>query len=162
MNCAPLSRRCLPTRPCLRTRPLFSPTCWSPTTCAAFSVTVRSRRPAMSNIFRMANLTPAAEITTLSESPTTLVLDGGGGLGYFPCHQAATRLIAKAQELRHCRRDHAQSRTFRRGRHLRPYPSGARPVLLCHVRPPVEPASGRFRHVGSRRLTNGLRHPHRE
>lgn len=48
--------------------------------------------------FRDGELTPAAEITTLSESPATLVLDGGGGLGYFPCHQATTRLIAKAQE----------------------------------------------------------------
>lgn len=47
--------------------------------------------------FRDDQLTPAAEITTISETPTTLVLDGGGGLGYFPCHQAATRLVAKAQ-----------------------------------------------------------------
>jgi L-2-hydroxycarboxylate dehydrogenase (NAD+) len=47
--------------------------------------------------FREGRLTPTPEITTVSESPTTLVLDGGGGLGYFPCHQAATRLIAKAQ-----------------------------------------------------------------
>ncbi len=48
--------------------------------------------------FQDGELTPAAEITTLVESPTMLVLDGGGGLGYFPCHQATTRLIAKAQE----------------------------------------------------------------
>ncbi len=47
--------------------------------------------------FREGRLTPTAEITTLSETPATLVLDGGGGLGYFPCHQAATRLIAKAR-----------------------------------------------------------------
>jgi L-2-hydroxycarboxylate dehydrogenase (NAD+) len=47
--------------------------------------------------FRAGRLTPAATITTVSETPTTLVLDGGGGLGYFPCHEAATRLIAKAQ-----------------------------------------------------------------
>ncbi|HLK56394.1 MAG TPA: Ldh family oxidoreductase [Chthonomonadaceae bacterium] len=48
--------------------------------------------------FQEGRLTPAAEITTVSETPTTLVLDGGGGLGYFPCHEAVTRLIAKAQE----------------------------------------------------------------
>ena len=47
--------------------------------------------------FRQGELTPTSETTTLSETPATLVLDGGGGLGYFPCHQAATRLIAKAQ-----------------------------------------------------------------
>lgn len=48
--------------------------------------------------FREGRLTPVSEVTTLSETATTLVLDGGGGLGYFPCHEAATRLIAKAQE----------------------------------------------------------------
>ena len=47
--------------------------------------------------FREGRLTPTAEITTVSETPTTLVLDGGGGLGYFPCHQAAARLAEKAK-----------------------------------------------------------------
>lgn len=47
--------------------------------------------------FRAGRLTPTAEISTISESPSTLVLDGGGGLGYFPCHEAATRLAAKAK-----------------------------------------------------------------
>lgn len=47
--------------------------------------------------FREGRLTPTAEITTISETPATLVLDGGGGLGYFPCHQAATQLIGKAK-----------------------------------------------------------------
>lgn len=47
--------------------------------------------------FQEGRLTPTPEITTVSETATTLVLDGGGGLGYFPCHQAATSLIAKAQ-----------------------------------------------------------------
>jgi L-2-hydroxycarboxylate dehydrogenase (NAD+) len=48
--------------------------------------------------FRAGELTPSAEISILSETPTTLVLDGGGGLGYFPCHQAVTRLVDKAKE----------------------------------------------------------------
>ena len=48
--------------------------------------------------FRSGRLTPAAEIRTLSETPTTLVLDGGGGLGYFPCYEATQRLIAKAKQ----------------------------------------------------------------
>lgn len=47
--------------------------------------------------FRACRLTPASTITTVSETPATLVLDGGGGLGYFPCHEAATRLVAKAR-----------------------------------------------------------------
>jgi LDH2 family malate/lactate/ureidoglycolate dehydrogenase len=49
--------------------------------------------------FREGRLTPAADIVTLSETPTTLVLDGGGGLGYFPCYEAANRLVAKAQSV---------------------------------------------------------------
>ena len=48
--------------------------------------------------FQEGELKPDAEVTTLMESPTTLVLDGGGGLGYFPCYEAVTRLIAKAEE----------------------------------------------------------------
>jgi L-2-hydroxycarboxylate dehydrogenase (NAD+) len=47
--------------------------------------------------FREGRLTPVAPITTISETPTTLVLDGGGGLGYFPCYEAATRLVDKAK-----------------------------------------------------------------
>jgi LDH2 family malate/lactate/ureidoglycolate dehydrogenase len=48
--------------------------------------------------FREGRLTPTAEVTTIAETPSTLVLDGGGGLGYFPCHRAAAALIAKAQQ----------------------------------------------------------------
>jgi L-2-hydroxycarboxylate dehydrogenase (NAD+) len=47
--------------------------------------------------FEAGRLTPTSEITVVSETPATLVLDGGGGLGYFPCVEAAERLIAKAQ-----------------------------------------------------------------
>lgn len=47
--------------------------------------------------FLEGRLTPAARVATVSETVSTLVLDGGGGLGYFPCHEAATRLVAKAQ-----------------------------------------------------------------
>lgn len=47
--------------------------------------------------FREGRLTPDAQITTRAETPATLVLDGGGGLGYFPCFEAATRLVDKAK-----------------------------------------------------------------
>lgn len=47
--------------------------------------------------FRNERLTPTAPVTTVQESPATLVLDGGGGLGYFPCYEAVTRLVPKAK-----------------------------------------------------------------
>ena len=49
--------------------------------------------------FRAGRLTAAPEIRVVNESPTTLVVDGGGGLGYFPAHKAATLLGAKAEEM---------------------------------------------------------------
>lgn len=47
--------------------------------------------------FREGRLTPTAPVTIIQETPAALVLDGGGGLGYFPCHEAITRLIPKAK-----------------------------------------------------------------
>jgi LDH2 family malate/lactate/ureidoglycolate dehydrogenase len=44
-------------------------------------------------------LTPAPEVRVTAESPTTVTVDGGGGLGYFPAHRAATLLGAKALEM---------------------------------------------------------------
>lgn len=49
--------------------------------------------------FKQGELTPDAEITVTNESPTTLIVDGGGGLGYYPAHELTTRLIPKAQEM---------------------------------------------------------------
>ncbi len=49
--------------------------------------------------FRAERLTPRPEVRVIEETPTTLVVDGGGGLGYFPAHLAATRLGPKAREL---------------------------------------------------------------
>jgi LDH2 family malate/lactate/ureidoglycolate dehydrogenase len=49
--------------------------------------------------FRNGELTPDPEIWVISETPATLILDGGGGLGYYPAHQLTTLLIPKAQEL---------------------------------------------------------------
>ena len=49
-------------------------------------------------LFRDGRLTPDSTVTTLSETSTTLVLDGGEGLGYFPCWEAIQRLIPKAKE----------------------------------------------------------------
>src|SRR5688572_12317608 len=54
---------------------------------------------AYANHFRKGELTPDPEITVVNESPTTLTLDGGGGLGYYSSHLLTTRLIPKAQEM---------------------------------------------------------------
>lgn len=48
--------------------------------------------------FRHGRLTPEPEIRIVDESPNLVVVDGGGGLGYFPAHLAATRLGPKAKE----------------------------------------------------------------
>ncbi len=48
--------------------------------------------------FRAGRLNPTPNVTVVNESPTTLVVDGDGGLGYFPAHEAATRLGPKALE----------------------------------------------------------------
>lgn len=49
--------------------------------------------------FRAGRLTPAPEVRVVEESPATLLVDGGGGLGYFPAHRAAGLLAAKALEV---------------------------------------------------------------
>ena len=40
---------------------------------------------------------PRPEVTVVSEAAASLVLDGDGGLGYFPCHQGTGRVIEKAR-----------------------------------------------------------------
>ena len=40
---------------------------------------------------------PRPEISVVSEAPAALVMDGGGGLGYFPCHQGTRKIIEKAK-----------------------------------------------------------------
>lgn len=45
---------------------------------------------------REGTINPRPQVRVVSESPTTAVLDGDGGLGYFVAHQAAEMAIAKA------------------------------------------------------------------
>ncbi len=40
---------------------------------------------------------PAPVMRDVHESPAALVIDGDGGLGYFPCYRGTQRLIAKAR-----------------------------------------------------------------
>lgn len=46
--------------------------------------------------FRAGRLNPRPEIRVVSETPTIMIVDGDGGLGYFPAHHAASALGAKA------------------------------------------------------------------
>lgn len=55
--------------------------------------------PAYVDHFRAGRLNPAPNVAVVNESPTTLVVDGDGGLGYFAAHQAATMLGPKALEM---------------------------------------------------------------
>jgi LDH2 family malate/lactate/ureidoglycolate dehydrogenase len=49
-------------------------------------------------LLRSGRLNPRPEVRTIRESQATMVLDGDGGLGYFPAWRAAHSLIAKARE----------------------------------------------------------------
>lgn len=41
---------------------------------------------------------PCPELKVISESPGALVMDGDGGLGYFPCYHGTQKAIVKAQQ----------------------------------------------------------------
>lgn len=46
--------------------------------------------------FRKGQLNPRPDVRLISESPAILIVDGDGGLGYFPAHRAVHALIDKA------------------------------------------------------------------
>ncbi len=46
---------------------------------------------------RVGAVNPAPEVTVVTEAPSALVLDGDGGLGYFPCYRGTERIIEKAK-----------------------------------------------------------------
>lgn len=49
-------------------------------------------------LMRDGTLNNQPQVTTVSETDTSLLLDGDGGLGYFPSHEGTTRVIEKAKE----------------------------------------------------------------
>ena len=49
--------------------------------------------------FRNGHLTPNPDVKVINESPTTLVLDGDGGLGYYASYQLTKMLVPKAKEM---------------------------------------------------------------
>jgi L-2-hydroxycarboxylate dehydrogenase (NAD+) len=50
-------------------------------------------------LLRDGKLNARPQVRTLDESAATLLVDGDGGLGYFPSWEAAHRLVAKAREV---------------------------------------------------------------
>lgn len=49
--------------------------------------------------FKMGELNPDPTLRVYDESPATLIVDGDGGLGYYPAHHLASLLVPKAKEL---------------------------------------------------------------
>src|SRR5262245_693607 len=48
-------------------------------------------------IMRGGLINPNPEIKVISETPATLLVDGDGGLGYFPAYRAAELLVEKCR-----------------------------------------------------------------
>ncbi|MAF11966.1 hypothetical protein CMK11_16085 [Candidatus Poribacteria bacterium] len=53
---------------------------------------------AYARLMREGSLNPTPDIRVVRETPTSLQLDGDGGLGYFPSHEGTLRIIEKAKE----------------------------------------------------------------
>lgn len=49
--------------------------------------------------FQDGELNPTPDLEAVRETPVSVVIDGDGGLGYFPAEQATERAITKAQEV---------------------------------------------------------------
>ncbi len=49
-------------------------------------------------VIRNGEVNPRPDVTVVRESPSALVMDGDGGLGYFPCWRGTERIIEKAKE----------------------------------------------------------------
>ncbi len=49
-------------------------------------------------LFRDGILNPRPSVDVVRETPTSLLVDGDGSLGYFAAHDGTTRLVTKAQE----------------------------------------------------------------
>ncbi|MFA6107122.1 MAG: Ldh family oxidoreductase, partial [Candidatus Latescibacterota bacterium] len=48
-------------------------------------------------LMRDGRLNPAPRVTTVTETPVSLLVDGDGGLGYFPTHDGTRLLVDKAK-----------------------------------------------------------------
>ena len=50
------------------------------------------------DMIRQGRVNPQPKVTVISETPTTRVYDGDGGLGHFPCYQGTLWAVKKAKE----------------------------------------------------------------
>ena len=48
-------------------------------------------------VIKQGKVNPRPNVTTVTQSPAALVLDGDGGLGYFPCYRGTLDVIEKAK-----------------------------------------------------------------
>lgn len=49
-------------------------------------------------LLRDGSLNPDPQVSVVRETPTSLLVDGDGGLGYFPAHDGTRLLVAKAEQ----------------------------------------------------------------
>ncbi|HAA73938.1 TPA: hypothetical protein DCE37_02310 [Candidatus Latescibacteria bacterium] len=49
-------------------------------------------------VIREGEVNPRPDVSVVRESPSALVMDGDGGLGYFPCWRGTLQIIEKAKE----------------------------------------------------------------
>ena len=56
------------------------------------------RIPEYVRLLREGEINPCPEVRQVAETSTTLIIDGDGGLGYFPAHCAAHAIVGKCRE----------------------------------------------------------------
>jgi ureidoglycolate dehydrogenase (NAD+) len=55
--------------------------------------------PGYISMIRQGRVNPAPQLRAVADFPAGQVLDGDGGMGHLPCHQATLACIAKAREV---------------------------------------------------------------
>ena len=108
---------------------------------------------------RDGKLNARPQVTVRDESAATLLLDGDGGLGYFPSWQGAQALVEKARNVGvgvAVTRNHGHFGAA--GLYTR-VAVGGRPDRLRHLRAPAEAAAGAAPPRGGGRLAHELRRP---
>ena len=85
---------------------------------------------------RDGEINPRPRIKVVHEAPGALVLDGDGGLGYFPCWRGTEQIIAKAKSCGSAVLTTPQPPSFRRRGHLHPAGHRARLYRPGRFQPP--------------------------
>ena len=106
-------------------------------------------------------LNPDPRLEVVRETPTSLLVDGDGGLGYFPAHEGTRLLITKAEDAGIAVLVDAQPRSLRCGRSVLAADPRARPAELRDVRSPARAAPGRSGVRGRRGFADVVQRTHR-